>query len=129
MFSKTLCAVLYAQSIARLAPFYEAVLAMHCELSEPDVCLLTTESLELTIVQAPPHIADAIHIGNPPAVRDDTPIKLSFLVPGIEDLRSTVQQHGGLLKSAEQAWSWRGYRHLDGTDPEGNVFQLRQRDA
>lgn len=24
------------------------------------------------------------------------------------------------------AWPWRGHLHLDGWDPEGNVFQLRQ---
>lgn len=30
------------------------------------------------------------------------------------------------MQAPESAWVWREQRHLDGLDPEGNVFQLRE---
>jgi hypothetical protein len=37
-----------------------------------------------------------------------------------------VAAAAGQLDPAGQAWDFRGRRHLDGLDPEGNVVQLRQ---
>jgi hypothetical protein len=31
-----------------------------------------------------------------------------------------------MLDPAASEWTWRGLRHCDGHDPEGNVIQLRQ---
>ena len=34
---------------------------------------------------------------------------------------------GGQLDPTDSAWEFRGYRHVDCLDPEGNVVQLRER--
>ena len=122
-------AALYAKSAQALAGFYAQVLALPRVDEGDSFVLLASGELELAVVQAPAVLADAIVITQPPQVREETPIKLSFLVPDIEALRPVIQRLGGGLKSAEAAWSWRGARQLDGWDPEGNVFQLRQREA
>ncbi|MDF1522514.1 MAG: hypothetical protein P1P87_06810 [Trueperaceae bacterium] len=83
-------------------------------------------SLALTAVQAPPEIADAIVLADPPVLREDTPTKPSFLVDDGERVRPVVARRGGGLAAPEAAWSWRGHLHLDSWDPEGNVVQLRQ---
>ncbi len=47
-------------------------------------------------------------------------------VDDVEAVRPVVARLGGGLAAPDAAWSWRGQLHLDGWDPEGNVFQLRQ---
>ncbi len=39
---------------------------------------------------------------------------------------TSIVRLGGGLAAPGAVWSWRGHVHLDGWDPEGNVFQLRQ---
>lgn len=79
------------------------------------------------------HLADpsrpASRITKPPVVREDAPIKLSFRVDDIERARPMIQRLGGDLKESGAAWAWRETKHLDGWGPEGNVIQMRQREA
>ncbi|MFY9510489.1 MAG: VOC family protein [Rubrivivax sp.] len=121
-----IAATLYARQAQRLAGFYEQVLALPRQIEEAGFVLLASGSIELVVVQAPAAIAAQIHIAEPPALREDTPIKLAFPVPDVEALRPVIERLGGGLKPPAAAWSWRGATHLDGWDPEGNVFQLRQ---
>ena len=121
-----LSVAIYALNARQLASFYAKVLGLSVVDEGATFVLLGSAQLELAIVQIPEAIASALNIGHPPQPREETPIKLSFLVPDIELARPTVVSHGGALKDAASAWSWRGARHLDGHDPEGNVFQLRQ---
>lgn len=123
-----LLATVYALDLERLAGFYARALTLVRREAQGGFVLLGDESgaLELVIVQVPSHIAEQIPLGAPPQVREDTPIKLCFAVPAIEPLRDRIAAAGGSLKPAAAAWAWRGSLHLDGVDPEGNVFQLRQ---
>ena len=124
-----LIAAVYAKDARRLAGFYLEVLALSRVEEGSTFVLLGSERFELVIVQAPDAVAASIEITEPPEVRIDMPMKLSFSVPNIESLRPTILRLGGGLKSWDAAWSWRSAKHLDGWDPEGNVFQLRQREA
>lgn len=125
--TRPLSVVLYAQDCERLARFYESVLEIARQEEQPDdFVLLASASIELAIVQAPPAIRDSISIASPPRVRSETPVKISFAVADVEAKRSAVQAAGGFLKPADAAWTWKGALHLDGWDPEGNVFQLYQ---
>lgn len=117
--------VVYAKHKARVAAFYRAVLALAVAEDEPGFTLLAGRGIELSVVQAPEAIAREIILADPPTVREDTPLKTSFLVDDLEALRPLVLAHGGTLKPPEAAWAWRGALHLDGTDPEGNVVQFR----
>lgn len=119
-------AVVYAKDARRLTDFYAQVLALRREEEGASFVRLATDGLELTVVQAPRALAEAIVLSHPPTVREQTPIKLSFAVADIDGLRPLVERLGGGLQEEEAGWSWRVARHLDGWDPEGNVFQLRQ---
>ncbi len=121
--------VIYAKDAQRLADFYGQVLSLPRAEEGASFVRLATEGMELTVVQAPPAIADSIVIAQPPVVREETPIKLSFAVADAQALRPLIVSLGGGLQDADAVWSWRGERHLDGWDPEGNVFQLREKDA
>jgi predicted enzyme related to lactoylglutathione lyase len=35
--------------------------------------------------------------------------------------------HGGAVQPAAREWEARGFRACDGHDPEGNIFQVRER--
>jgi len=121
-----LTAVVYARDVRRLASFYEEALSLARAEEGPGFVLLASGSLALSIVQVPDAIAASIEIAAPPEVREDTPIKLSFRVADIERVRPAIQRLGGGLKEQGAAWTWRGAKHLDGWDSEGNVIQLRQ---
>ena len=71
-------------------------------------------------------IAARIELSSPPVVREDTPQKFSFLVASLAEAAQTAAAVGGSFPPPDAAWSWRGMRHLDGHDPEGNVVQLRE---
>ena len=124
--SHALTATVYATDARRLADFYADVLSLERAEEGETFVVLASERVELAIVQVPPAIAETIHVTEPPVVREDTPIKLSFLVDDVERVRRVVVRTGGALAAPEAAWTWRGYLHLDGWDLEGNVFQLRQ---
>ncbi len=125
----SLTAAVYAKDAGRLAAFYAETLGLDRIEDGATFVLLASSGVELAIVQAPPAVAETIVVAEPPVVREDTPVKLSFLVDDVEAVRPVVARLGGGLAAPEAAWSWRGQLHLDGWDPEGNVFQLRQRAA
>ena len=127
--SPAVTATVYAKDARRLADFYAALLGLERAEEGATFVVLVSEGVELAIVQVPPALAEAIVVLEPPEVREDTPIKLSYLVADVEGVRPVVVRSGGGLAAAEAAWTWRGHLHLDGWDPEGNVFQLRQRVA
>lgn len=125
--SMAMTLVIYAKDLKRLAKFYESVLMLAREDEEDDFVLLGSQSVELAIVQAPSTLSELINSQSPSWVRSETPIKPSFAVADVEAMRSAIAAAGGDLKAPGAAWTWRGALHLDGWDPEGNVFQLRQR--
>ncbi|MBL8958342.1 MAG: hypothetical protein JNJ98_00700 [Gemmatimonadetes bacterium] len=119
-------AVLYAKELRVLREFYQAVLSLAFAEEGRGFVLLSGRGYELSVVQIPEAYAAEIQIASPPVAREDTPIKLSFPVPDIAGTRPEIARLGGTLQPDASAWEWRGCRHLDGTDPEGNVFQLRE---
>ena len=121
--------VVYAKDVERLASFYQCALALAIAEQARTFVVLHGQGFEVAIVAMPEAAAAAIDLPSPPVPLEDTPIKPSFLVPSIEARRGAVTGAGGTLMPPEAAWTWRGQVHLDGVDPEGNVFQLRQPQA
>ncbi|MEQ8861741.1 MAG: hypothetical protein RIC56_24125 [Pseudomonadales bacterium] len=115
--------VVYAKDLERLRRFYESVPDLDAFERGTGFVVLGGFS----VVAVPQAVADKITIHSPPALREDTPNKASFLVAAIEERRGVIEQARGILKPAADQWEWRHQLHLDGADPEGNVFQLRQR--
>jgi len=121
--------VVYAKDVERLASFYQSALALAIAEQARTFVVLHGQGFEVAIVAMPEAAAAAIERRSPPVPLEDTPIKASFLLPSIEARRGAVTGAGGTLMPPEAAWTWRGQVHLDGVDPEGNVFRLRQPQA
>jgi predicted enzyme related to lactoylglutathione lyase len=119
-------AVLYAKDLERLVAFYAAVAELDVQSVREGFAVLGCEPSRLVIVRIPKHIADAIDISTPPERREDTPIKLAFAVEDIANVRNRAAELGGAMDAAAREWVFEGARVCDGTDPEGNVFQVRQ---
>jgi len=120
-------AVIYAKDVSRLSAFYEGVAGLAIMHAEAGYASLESASLQLFIVAMNPDIASRVQIARPPVPRENTALKFIFPVVDIAAARQLATEAGGMLKPASAEWEFNGYRHCDGHDPEGNVFQLRMR--
>jgi hypothetical protein len=119
-------AVIYAKNIIPVSAFYQQVPGLVIAHEEAEFVVLESPGFQLVIVDMPVEIATEIEITTPPVRREDTPIKLIFLVPSITAARSAALSLGGALNDPDQEWQFMDYLVCDGIDPEGNVFQLRE---
>lgn len=120
-------AVLYAKDVARIGEFYAAVTGLVETRRERDFLVLERDGFELVVLAIPEQIAATIAIGDPPRRREETPIKLVFLVENIDAAKKRVADRGGGMNPPDREWRFGDWRVCDGHDPEGNVFQLRER--
>ena len=121
--------VIFAKNKVKVSAFYRSTLDLlpFEEAASHDV--LRGHGLEVVVHAIPRKIASEIKITQPPMLREDTPIKPTFVVASLEAVRAAAQATGGYLKPLEGAWHFRGATVLDGHDPEGNVVQFKQLDA
>ena len=119
-------AVVYVIDVPRLTEFYATVAGLSVTSLERDHAILESGRFQLVIHAVPPNIAASIEIACPPIRREDTPMKLVFVVPNISAARAAAIAHGGQIDPTEREWSFQSYRVCDGHDPEGNVIQLRE---
>jgi len=123
--------VVYVKDIQRVAAFYAAVLRLEAvEREERFVVLSRTGNCavgDVSIVAMSDDVAESITVHDPPVIRHETPFKPSFLVESLSDAARVAAEAGGGTKSMGTTWEFRGLRHLDGFDPEGNVLQLVER--
>lgn len=121
--------VIYAQDISRVAEFYARTLSRPIVDRDAGFVLVGDATLEVAVVRMPEALVAANPLATPPRLREDTPVKPSFLVSDLEAAAASAVAAGGGTKPIAAAWSWRGQLHLDGYDPEGNPVQLRARTA
>lgn len=120
-------AVLYAVDIRKMAAFYAGLAGFAVSQEDNDHVLLESPGFQLAIVRIPDAIASTLALSDPPARRTNTPIKLVFFVGSIEAAREQAGALGGTLDAPDGMWRFQGGAVCDGHDPEGNVFQLRER--
>lgn len=123
--SVSVLTVVYAKNLAKVSAFYEQTLRLERAEVEAAHILLSNGEIEVAVIQAPKSIAGALVLSVPPEPRIASPLKVSFTVEELARVRKAAEATGGSLKPEQAAWSWRGYRHLDGNDPEGNIVQFR----
>lgn len=119
-------AVLFAKDLKRIAEFYRKLLSLSVLQAEQDFVVLESEVFQLVIHAIPEHIVGSINIMNPPIIRQETPVKLSFPVANIAKTRAIASLLCGQVNPSQSEWETNSTRICDGFDPEGNVFQLRQ---
>jgi predicted enzyme related to lactoylglutathione lyase len=120
-------AVLYVSDLNAMRAFYATCLAMDAPpANDGDFCVLHGTGGELTLVQVPSRGAVTVGLTDPPGWRESSPVKLVFDVIDIDETRVAVLAAGGQDDPARPGWNFRGHRHQDVCDPEGNIIQLRQ---
>jgi predicted enzyme related to lactoylglutathione lyase len=120
-------AVVYAKNLQLVARFYAEVCGLAETLRDDGYVTLECDGIELVVLEIPAHIANDIEIATPPLRREDTALKLMFVVDSIAAAREKARERGGVIDPADRQWEFRGMRVCDGHDPEGNVVQLRER--
>jgi predicted enzyme related to lactoylglutathione lyase len=117
-------AFVYAKNAERLAAFYETLLPMTRAHASAELIVLESPDFQLVVHAIPPHIAATVVVESPPKRREQTAIKLFFTVSSIAEARNTAATIGGEV-FLEQ-WQGPGFRACNASDPEGNVFQVRE---
>jgi predicted enzyme related to lactoylglutathione lyase len=120
------CAVIYVRHLDSMRSFYRECFGLEPAETAEDYSVLESAAWVLSLVVIPDTIASAFPEEFPPSRREETPIKLAFQVQDIEILRPVMAALGGRLDPADTQWNFRGRRHCDGVDPEGNVLQITE---
>ena len=118
--------VVFAKNKNRVSAFYQQTLGLTAEESDTSHDVLRGHSYEVVIHAIPRKYAAGITIEKPPKPREETPLKPTFVVASLAEVRCAVEATGGFLKPDAGAWHFRGHTVLDGWDPEGNVVQFKQ---
>lgn len=118
--------VVFAKNKKRVSAFYQQTLGLAIEESEPSHDLLRGNGYEVVVHAIPRKYAAAIRLAKPVEPRQETPIKPTFVVADLDQVRIAATKTGGYLKPKEGAWHFRGCIVLDGWDPEGNIVQFKQ---
>jgi enamine deaminase RidA (YjgF/YER057c/UK114 family) len=123
-------AVIYAKDMARVAAFYQQVCGLQPAGGDNSHRVLLAGESQLIVHAIPARDADGIAIAQPPARREDMPIKPVFGVASLAAARACACALGGVLDPVACEWAYVGQDQTrtlcDGHDPEGNVFQLWQ---
>ena len=119
-------AVLYAKDLDQLTKFYVALGGQIVDREDGEFSIIGGHETELTIVQAPPHIAAGIVIEEPPVPRSETPLKPVIHVRSLKDAAQALSACGGRIQPGSGQWVFRNMLIQDVVDPEGNIAQLRQ---
>lgn len=115
---------IYAKDLSRLAKFYESFLGMTRAHATPDLVVLRSPDIQLTLHAMPPAIAASITISDPPAKRDNTALKFFFTVPSLAQAQDLAPSLGGEV--LQEQWRGPGFTVCNAVDPEGNIFQVRE---
>ena len=120
-------AVLYVKDVKRVVAFYAGVVGLAVHHMADDHVVLESPIFQLVVIRIPRDIAAAIEIQDPPVRRERTPIKIAFNVERIADARAAAARLGGGLNASASQWRFGSSNVCDGYDPEGNIFQVRER--
>ena len=115
----------YAKDLPRLAAFYESLLGLVRIHATDELAVLDSPGLRLVLHAIPAHIAEGIDIQSPPAPRDRAALKFFFTVPSLDAAAAAAPALGGSVQ--RERWQGPGFVACNAVDPEGNIFQLRER--
>lgn len=115
---------IYAKDLDRLSSFYQSVLGLTKVHRTDQMIILRSPELELIVHAMPPQIAARVSISSPPQLRDTVAIKFFSTVESLASAQDSAQRLGGQV--FPEQWQGPGFVVRNASDPEGNIFQLRQ---
>ncbi len=110
---------MFVKDLPRMAAFYQGTLGLRAiaETRADDWAEFDAGGTILALHAIPAHIAAGIEIASPPKPREQSAYKLCFAVDDIPAEEARLKSMG--VTFLENPWG-----HAEGTDPEGNIFQL-----
>ena len=111
--------ILFTGDVPTLTAFYRDVLGLAVLENEPGWCVLDAGGVKLALHGIPKEVAG--EVSNPPAKRDDSYFKPTFVVDDLDAILGRLAAHG-VAMSTPRTYGPRTFS--DGMDPEGNVFQI-----
>lgn len=111
-------ALLYAADIERIASFYQQLLAMMRLAASAERIVLESPDFQLLVHALPPQVPA------PSAGPRSSALRLFFTVDSLATARERAASLGGNIQ--RQEWQGPGFTVCNATDPEGNVFQVRE---
>lgn len=121
-------AVVYALDHRRVAEFYRAAIGLRESSCDDEHAVLESSQQRLIVLRIPEAIAAKITVQDPPERREDTAVKLLFVVHDIARARQQAAGLGGVIDPPDREWTFQGHTRCDGHDPEGNPLQVLSRD-
>ena len=115
---------IYAKDLERLAHFYQSLLGMSRAHATPELVVLRSPELQITVNAMPAHVAARVEISSPPARRDSAAYKFFFTVPSLAGATKAAASLGGEV--LPEHWRGPGFVVSNAVDPEGNIFQVRE---
>ena len=119
--------IIFTKDIERMAAFYEDVIGLRrleTEDDPADFISFDGGGSQLALHAIPKRYARGIEISDPPAPREDTPLKAVFRADDVEAARAQLIERGATMGPFKAF----GDLHLcNGIDTEGNVFQISNR--
>lgn len=116
---------LYAKDLEAVARFYESVLDMRRLHATSEIVVLHADGMQLVVHAIPAPIAATIHIQSPPEKRTETALKFFFTVPKLATASVLATALGGEVMA--ERWVGPGFIAANANDPEGNIFQIREK--
>lgn len=118
--------VLFVADVERVASFYKVVASMQFVSGDGDHAVLEVEGFQLVVHKLKGEPEPVHDSQGRVRVREDSCSKLCLPVQSISAARSQAGSLGGFIKPVQHEWQARGFRACDGSDPEGNVIQIRE---
>ena len=115
---------IYAANHDRLSGFYQAVLGMTEAHRTDQMIVLRSPDMQLIVQAMPSQVASQLDITEPPQVRDSAAIKFFCTVPALATAQESAQALGGQV--FPEQWRGPGFVVRNASDPEGNIFQVRE---
>ncbi len=113
-------AILFAKDFDSMLNFYRDSLGLQLVEGQGSAGWAEFDAggARLALHAIPSEVARGITLASPPRPREETPIKLVFVVSDVPTERARLISLGVRMSDVR---SWGG---CDGVDPEGNVFQI-----
>jgi catechol 2,3-dioxygenase-like lactoylglutathione lyase family enzyme len=116
-------AMIFVSDMGRMQRFYRDLLGLAVIEESAGFARYAAGGAQLALHAIPAAIAATFTIADPPVVREDAAIKLTFVVDDLAATRARLSAAGVTLAPV---WSGGGLHACNAIDPEGNVLQLAQ---
>jgi len=114
--------VLWADKFDEMAEFYRLLLSGEVHDASENFASIVGSGSRIQLHRVPAEWAS--EIANPPALREENPIKPVFEVSSIADTRAAVAGTPGCVFESAKEQTYGPTTYCDGCDPDGNVIQV-----